>query len=268
VVFGASACTSGVAPATPPPGSALAASQVDQASGAPGATPSATPAATPRPAAYARNPAPIVEGQTYAVKIDPADFGAGVDHPFLPLTPGTTFTFDGAEKVVVTVTDDAKVILGVPVTVVRDQVLVDGALAEDTFDWYAQDRDGNVWYFGEQTAEYENGKVTSTKGSWEGGVDGAQPGIVMLADPRIGDSYRQEYLAGEAEDLAKVTGIDGSISVPYGAYEQVLITEEWTPLEPDVRERKTYARGVGLLESRQVKGGDEVVQLTAVKTGP
>jgi hypothetical protein len=202
------------------------------------------------------------------VTINPADFVVGVKHPFLPLTPGTTITFDGAEKVVVTVTTDPKVVLGVRVTVVRDQVFVDGALAEDTFDWYAQDRDVNVWYFGEQTAEYENGKVTSTRGSWEGGVEGAQPGIVMLADPRVGDVYRQEYLKGEAEDAAAVTGSSGSTTVPFGTYDDVLITEEWTPLEPDVREQKTYARGVGLVESRQIKGGDEVVKLTDVHAGP
>jgi hypothetical protein len=232
------------------------------------ATLSSSPSAAPSAAAYDRNPAPFVEGTPYTVTINPADFVAGVDNPFLSLTPGTTFTFEGAEKNVVTVTTDSKVVLGVPVTVVRDQVFVDGVLTEDTFDWYAQDRDGNVWYFGEQTAEYENGKVTSTKGSWVGGVDGAQPGIVMLADPRIGDIYRQEYHKGDAEDMAAVTAKSGSLTVPFGTYDQIIVTEEWTPLEPDVRERKTYARGVGLLESRQIKGGDELVQLTDVHTGP
>jgi hypothetical protein len=141
-------------------------------------------------------------------------------------------------------------------------------LIEDTLDWYAQDRDGNVWYMGEQTAEYENGKVSSTAGSWEGGVDGAQPGIVMLADPQAGDTYRQEFYAGEAEDVAAITATAGEVRVPAGTWSgaDVLVTEEWTPLDPDVRERKTYARGYGVVEIRTVKGGDEMTTLTSMTT--
>jgi hypothetical protein len=187
----------------------------------------------------------------------------------MPLKPGTTFKFSGAERVVVTVTAETKTILGVPTTVVRDKVFAHGALIEDTRDWYAQDRAGNVWYFGEQTAEYSDGKVVSRAGSWEAGVDGAQPGILMLADPKVGDLYRQEYLAGEAEDMAEITATDGgSIKVPFGTFDKILVTEEWTPLEPGVRERKTYVRGIGVVETREIKGGVGVTVLAEVKPKP
>ena len=199
--------------------------------------------------------------------IDPADFVAVIDNPFMPLKPGTKVTFDGAERIEITISTETKTILGVPATVVRDQVFSNGDLAEDTFDWFAQDRNGNVWYLGEKTAEYANGKVASTAGSWEAGVDGAQPGIIMLADPLVGDVYRQEYYAGEAEDLAEVTAIGGSIKVPFGAFDGVIVTEEWTPLEPEIRERKTYVRGIGVVETRQIKGGSGVTQIVDFKPG-
>jgi len=213
---------------------------------------------------FPRNPAPIVDGTPYTQTIDPASFVDGVDNPFFPMIRGAKFVFDGAEHVEVEVLPDRKTILGVQVTVVSDRVFEDGELIEDTLDWYAQDRQGNVWYFGEQTAEYEKGKVTSTAGSWEAGVDGAVPGIVMLAAPRAGDEYRQEFYEGEAEDLAAIVAVEGTISVKAGSWSgsDVLVTEEWTPLEPDVRERKTYARGFGVVEIRTVKGGDEVTTLT------
>ena len=231
------------------------------------ATAQATPGPTPLPT-FPRNPAPIVEGQPYVQHIDPAMFVEAIDNPFLTWTVGTKYVFDGTEHVEVTVLPDTKMILGVKTTVVHDQVFSDGEVTEDTLDWYAQDRQGNVWYFGEQTAEYENGKVVSTEGSWTGGVDGAQPGIVMLADPQVGDSYRQEYLKGEAEDLAAITATSGTVSAPAGSWSgsDVLVTEEWTPLEPDVREQKTYARGVGVVEAHLLKGGKEQTKLTSVTT--
>jgi hypothetical protein len=123
-----------------------------------------------------------------------------------------------------------------------------------------------VWYFGEDTAEYDGGKVVSRAGSWEAGVDGAQPGIVMLADPRVGDTYRQEFYRGEAEDQGKVLRIGGSVTVPYGSFEDVLATEDWTPLEPKVRETKVYAPGVGVVLERVIKGGHGVLRLVAVRT--
>lgn len=244
-----------------------AAAESSPPSTSPSTAPSVALVESPSPAPFARNPAKIVAGTPYRQKIDPANFVATIDNPFFPLAPGTKWTYGGDEKVVVTVTTDTKMILGVPVTVVRDQVFVGGELEEDTFDWFAQDVAGNVWYFGEKTAEYTNGNVSSRAGSWTGGVDGAQPGIVMLAQPRAGDAYRQEYLAGEAEDLAKVTALSGKVTVPAGSYSDVLVTEEWTPLEPGVRERKTYARGIGLVDSRTIRGGSQVVQLEAVLGG-
>lgn len=230
----------------------------------PMATAPATLAPTPVPT-FARNPAPFVDGQPYAQTIDPAMFVGGIDNPFFPMVRGASFVFDGAEHVEVNVEVGGKEILGVYTTIVRDKVFVDGQLVEDTSDWYAQDVQGNVWYFGEQTAEYENGQVTSTAGSWEAGVDGALPGVVMLAVPQAGDQYRQEYLAGEAEDLAEIIATQGDFESTAGTWSggDVLVTEEWTPLEPGVRERKTYARGVGVVEIRTIEGGTDVTTLTS-----
>ena len=140
------------------------------------------------------------------LKFDPCDFGIeNIDNPYTTLTPGTTFTYEsvteeGTEEDIVVVTNETKEILGVTATVVRDTVTLDGELIEDTFDWFAQDKEGNVWYLGEDTKEYENGEVVTTEGSWEAGVDGAEAGIVMLADPQVGDTYRQEWYPGHAED--------------------------------------------------------------------
>ena len=138
-------------------------------------------------------------------------------------------------------------------------------MIEDTLDWYGQDAQGNVWYLGEETAEYENGEITTTHGSWEAGVDGALPGIVMLAEPQAGDIYRQEFYEGEAEDIGDVTAVTGTVSVPAGEWSgsDVLVTEEWTPLEPDVRERKVYARGFGVVRIKTIQGGDELTVLTS-----
>ncbi|MFI5292387.1 MAG: hypothetical protein ACHQ02_05940, partial [Candidatus Limnocylindrales bacterium] len=207
--------------------------------------PSPSPTAAP---AVDRNPAAYVEDEPYIVSVDPADFVAVVDNPYWPLAAGTTTVLEGdGERIVVEVTDYSKVILGVTTTVVRDRAYEDGRLIEDTLDWYAQDRWGNVWYFGEETTEYENGTPVSTAGSWEAGVDGARPGIVMLAQPHVGDVYRNEYYVGEAEDLSKVIALDGTLTVPLGAFEATVTTEDWTPLEPSQLERKVYAPGVGLI---------------------
>jgi hypothetical protein len=181
------------------------------------------------------------------------------------MSPGSRWVYretgaDGSEqRVVVTVTDRTKQILGIDAVVVHDVVTEDGEVKEDTLDWYAQDADGNIWYLGEQTAEYENGKVVSTEGSWEAGVSGAQAGIVMPAEPRAGLSYRQEYLEGEAEDAAEVLGVDETIEVPFGRFDDVVLTKDFTPLDPDALEHKFYARGVGpaLVVALTVGGGRE-----------
>jgi hypothetical protein len=220
----------------------------------------------------APNPAASVEGEPYRPQIEPADFVDVVDNPYQPLEPGTTRVYEGRsdgerEETVVTVTHRTKEVMGVTTTVVRDQVFVAGELAEDTFDWFAQDRHGNVWYFGEDTAEYEDGKVVSREGAWEAGVDGAQPGIVMPGDPRTGETYRQEYYAGEAEDMGKVVQLGTSVAVPYGSFKDVLVTEDWTPLEPKLLENKYYAPGVGVVLERLIEGGDEVLRLVEVRSG-
>jgi hypothetical protein len=226
---------------------------------------------SPSPSAQgSRNPAAVVKGKAYEPAVDPANFVTGIDNPYLPFRPGTTLIYRGVsdgerERVEVTTTSDTREILGITATVVRDQVFVDGELAEDTFDWYAQDREGNVWYLGEDTKEYENGKVATTEGSWEAGVDGAQPGIVMLGDPRPGDTYRQEYYRGEAEDMGRVVALDESVTVPQGSFDQVLVTEDWTPLEPKLLENKYYARSVGVVFERLVEGGDEVLRLVEIR---
>jgi hypothetical protein len=225
----------------------------------------------PRPEP-APNPAAFVEGEPYRPQIDPADFADVVDNPYHPLEPGTVRVYEGRsegerEETVVTVTDRTREVMGVTTTVVRDQVFVAGELAEDTFDWFAQDRHGHVWYFGEETAEYEDGKVVSREGSWEAGVDGAQPGIVMPGDPRIGEAYRQEYYAEEAEDMGKVVRLGTSVTVPYGSFNDVLVTEDWTPLEPKLLENKYYAPGVGVVLERLIEGGDEVLRLVEGRSG-
>ena len=242
-------------PVATPGSSGTAAATLTPSSLAPTAVP-ATPGQTELP----RNPAAYVEGAPFAPAIDPAGFVEGVDNPFFPMEVGARFVFDGDEHVEVEVLADTKIIMGITATVVRDRVFEDCEVIEDTLDWYGQDAQGNVWYLGEETAEYENGEITSTAGSWEAGVDGALPGIVMLADPQAGDIYRQEFYAGEAEDLGEVTAVTGSVSAPAGDWSgsDVLVTEEWTPLEPDVRERKIYARGFGVVRIKTIEGGNEL----------
>ena len=185
-----------------------------------------------------------------------------IDNPYMPLAPGSRWVYretatDGrAQRVVVKVTRRTRLIAnGVRARVVRDTVTERGRLVEDTFDWYAQDRRGTVWYLGEDTKEYENGRVVSTAGSWEAGVDGARPGIVMPARPRPGLTYRQENRPGAAEDRARVLSADEQAEVPAGHFERVVLTKDWNPLEPKVLEYKLYAPGVGLVLALGVSGG-------------
>jgi hypothetical protein len=200
------------------------------------------------------------------VELDPADFTVEIDNPYWPMRPGSRWVYrEGEQRVVVTVTLETKRIMGIEARVVHDVVTENGELVEDTYDWYAQDGDGNVWYLGEDTKEYENGEIKSTAGSWEAGVDGAQPGIVVPADPEVGMKYRQEYLEGEAEDAAEVLSLDERVRVPFGAFEDVLQTKDTTPLEPDLVEHKFYAKGVGPILAKTVSGGsgrEELVEFT------
>jgi hypothetical protein len=205
------------------------------------------------------------------VKLDPADFTTRIDNPYWPMAPGDKWVYretdSGSEqRVEVTVTDKTKMIAnGIEARVVHDVVTEDGQLVEVTDDWYAQDRAGNVWYLGEETAEYENGKVTTRSGSFEAGVDGAQPGIIMPANPRDGMAYRQEYYEGEAEDKAEVLSTEEKVEVPFGYFEGALLTKDLVPLEPRVFEYKLYARDVGPVLTVKTSGGsgrEELISYT------
>jgi hypothetical protein len=199
-------------------------------------------------------------GDAYNPIINPADFVNKVDNPYFPLTPGTTFMYEGItekgnEHVEVYVTHETKVILEVNCTVVRDIVKVDGVLSEDTIDWYAQDKYGNVWYFGENALEYEGGLIVGLGGSWMAGVDGAKPGIIMKAHPQIGNLYRQEFAVGVAEDMAEVLGLNESTTVPAGSFHNCIKTKDFSPLEPDIVEHKFYAHGVGNVQTADATSG-------------
>lgn len=207
----------------------------------------------------------------YDPEIDPANFVDEIDNPYFPLEPGTTFVYEGEEgdttiDVEISVTNQTKEVMSVNTTVVRETEWEDGELVEETYDWFAQDIEGNVWYFGENSTEYEDGEVVSTEGSWEAGVDGAKPGIIMQADPQIGDTYRQEYYEDEAEDMAMVISLDENVTVPYGAFENCLVIREWSPLEPGIEENKYYATDVGLLLERTVRGGNATLELVDITT--
>jgi hypothetical protein len=191
---------------------------------------------------------------------DPDQFVSGVDNPLFPLPLGRTLIYrateDGEPEAVITeVTRNHKTILGIPVVVVLDRVFQGGELKEKTFDWYAQDRHGNVWYLGEDTKEYENGKVVSTAGSFEAGRNGARAGIIMRAHPKVGQVTQQEFSRGVAEDQARVVDKNVTVTVPYGTFRHCIKTEEFTPLEPEVLENKWYCPGVGIARERDVKGG-------------
>ncbi|HWT11456.1 MAG TPA: hypothetical protein VN231_01735 [Allosphingosinicella sp.] len=188
----------------------------------------------------------MVEPTTSRPEVEADDFVGLIDNPFLPLLPGSVWVYQGEDTFdIVRVTDDTKQILGVGTTVVFDVAYSEGEIVEVTFDWFAQDEDGNVWYFGEDTKELENGRVVSIEGSWQAGVDGAEPGIVMQASPRVGDTYAQENAPGIAEDAATIRSVRAVEEVPFGSFDGVLETHEFTPLDPSSLETKYYASGVG-----------------------
>jgi hypothetical protein len=208
----------------------------------------------------------------YEIVINPSDFVSTniIGNNFFPLVSGVTTIHEGkdddgaAVRVEVNYTNDTKTILGVTCVVVRDQAFVNNVLIEDTYDWYAQDNDGNVWYFGEDTKEFEKGAVVSTEGSWEGGVNGALPGIIMFAKPQVGVWYRQEYSKGEAEDVAQILSRAVTVTVPYGTFNNCLQVAEWNALEPGIVEQKFYAPGVGVIRTVTVKGGNDYEDLVSV----
>jgi len=208
----------------------------------------------------------------YNPHIDPANFVRRVDNPLLPWLPGTHFHYTGVKGKTPQTDNEivlhrTKRILGIPTTVVRDTVSQHGIVVERTFDHYAQDKQGNVWYMGELSLERQHGRLVRASDSWQAGVKGGKPGIIMPAHPRPGDAYRQEFFPpGKALDEARVVGFRGPVTVPEGTFKRVLVTLERSPLEPQT-EKKYYAPGVGEIKEKVVKGGHEHFELVSVTQG-
>jgi hypothetical protein len=242
---------------------ALAALVVGATSGVASSASAAAAATSPPPSKLAPIHGP------YNPSIDPANFVARVDNRYLPFKPGTGFHFKGVRGTTPqtddeVVTHQTKRILGINCTVVRDTVSEHGKPVERTFDYYAQDKQGNVWYMGELSLEKQHGRLVRASDSWQSGVDGGKPGIIMPAHPRRGDAYRQEYYPpGEARDQARVVGYRGSVTVPDGTFKRALVTLERSPLEPQT-EKKYYAAGVGEVKERVVKGHHEAFELVSL----
>ena len=216
-----------------------------------------------------------VAGATDATDdINPADFTVTIDNPFFPLSPGITFIYRGKREGLkqrdeFAITDGTLVIDGVTCRVVHDRVFERGLLRENTFDYFAQDRDGNVWYFAEDTEELDkHGNVVSTEGTWRAGVGGAQPGVIMEAHPQVTDHYFQELAAPLAEDEATVLSLHQTVTVPLARFTNCLLTKEFTQLEPGNIEHKFYARGIGFVLSVVVKGGKERLALVNIVREP
>jgi hypothetical protein len=230
-------------------------------------------AATPTPSPAPPDSTGLPQGGD-PVELDPADFTADITPEYWPMRPGTRWAYREVDEeghvltVTITVSTETKRIAnGVTARVVRDTVTEDGELVEDTFDWYAQDDEGTVWYLGEDTAEFEDGEVSSRAGSFEAGVDGALPGVILPGEPTDGLAYRQEYYAGEAEDNGEILSTDEMADVPAGHFDGVLLTKDTISIEPDVLEYKLYAAGVGPVLVFGVSGGggrEELVQMTQV----
>jgi hypothetical protein len=200
--------------------------------------------------------------QPYDPVINPANFVDKIDNPYFPLTPGTVFIYEGRSEAGLVhteffVTHKTVQILGVTTVQVHDRVTTNGKLTEDTLDWFAQDKEGNVWYFGENTMELENGRPSTLAGSFKAGVNRAKPGIIMAAHPAIGDFYRQEFDLANAEDFAQVKSLSDTVSVPAGKFTHCLRTRETTPLEPDLKEAKWYAPGVGNVLTKDLTTGEK-----------
>lgn len=211
-----------------------------------------------------------------SVELDPAEFTTNIDNPYWPMSPGSKWVYSeqdsesggAGKKVVVTVTDELKTIAnGVEARVIHDEVSEDGVPVEVTDDWYAQDPEGNIWYLGEQTQEYVDGKPGPTEGSFEAGVDGAEAGIAMPANPEPGLTYRQEYYEGEAEDRAEVLSTEEMVTVPFGHFTGALLTKDLVPTEPKVQELKLYAKDVGPVLTLKIAGGDGREQLVSYTPG-
>jgi hypothetical protein len=208
-------------------------------------------------------------GSSYEPVLDPANFVSTIDNPYYPLPVGRTLVYEGfrdgqTQTDTIKVLDQTRVIEGITARVVSDIATHDGTLLEKTFDWFAQDKQGNVWYLGEDTTAYGRNGKTDTSGSWEAGVNDAEPGLIMEANPQIPDGYRQEYLAGEAEDTAWVSGEGGSVKIPYGVVRNVLTTLEATQVEPGIYDQKIYGPGLGIVVEQSLTGPVEYAKLVSV----
>jgi hypothetical protein len=193
-------------------------------------------------------------------------FARHITNPYLPYRPGSTWVYAGVkdgvtQTDVVHVTDRTRMIDGVRCTSITDVATHGARVLERTIDWYAQDRRGNVWYFGEATKAYGPAGQVDTSGSWLAGVHGARPGIVMTAHPAVGDAHRQEYWAGHAEDQYWLVDLGSRVSVPFGTFARAARTLEWSRLEPGVIDEKMYVRGVGVVQERAAEGPPEVARL-------
>jgi hypothetical protein len=208
-------------------------------------------------------PAPFDPGRPYQPRVTGSELSADIANPLFPAPVGASWVYEaetdeGVERIEIEVEAGTKEVWGTTARVVRDTAFLDGEIIEDTWDWFAEDAAGNVWYMGEDTQEYEGGEVVSTEGSWEAGLDGALPGVIMLAEPALGDAYRQEFLAGEAEDYGEVVSLDESVEVPAGSFTGCLKTRDRSVLDPEVDELKYYCAGVGLVLEEE---GDVRVEL-------
>ena len=206
----------------------------------------------------------------YEPVLNPANFVRQVTNPYFPLPVGRTVTLrgvrDGQTQVdVIHVTSKTKVIEGITAVTVTDVATHNGHLLEKTTDWYAQDKQGNVWYLGEATAAFPPGGGIDHSGSWQAGVKDAEPGLVMKANPQVPEGYRQEFLTGQAEDTAWIVLRGGSATVPIGTLHHVLTTLEFTRLEPDVVDQKVYAPGIGVIIERSLHGPTEFAQVVSVR---
>lgn len=218
---------------------------------------------------------PGQESQEYNPAINPSDFSSPASNAYFPIAVGVKRIYEGkteegTERTEVYVTNNSRKVMGVNAVVVQDMVFLNGELIEDTEDWFAQDKFGNVWYFGEDSKELVNGKIASTEGSWEAGVDGAKPGIIMKASPKAGDKYRQEFYPGIAEDMAEVVALGAEVKVSYGSFSDCVQTREWTPLEPGVAEYKYYCPGIGLVLEQNLEDDEysQLIDVQAVSSAP
>lgn len=209
----------------------------------------------------------------YTVRLTAADFVPRIDNPYLPFIPGSKWVYEATladgtlERNEIEVLQETRNVNGVPGAVVHDIVYAGVQIAEETYDWYAQDKDGNVWYLGEEVDNYKNGALKDHAGSWEWGKDGALPGVIMWADPSVhmNEEYYQEFYAGEAEDKGQVLSVSESVSVPFGAFENVVKIYDTSEIDPDLQEEKFYASGMGMVREVNRLTGEEVVLIEFYK---